>query len=125
MFDGLVLEGSAGFETEPQIVGAMAFVGSAIHLGRWSLEGTLGAGIELSKRQDTLSVSSNAGTGGVVSSTETEVVFHPGLFAAVGLGVSHPVFESVDLVLALDAHLSTIDANDGYLATMLGLRDAA
>ena len=116
LFDGLALEGSTGFQTEPVIFGAMGFVGSALHLGRWSLEGSLGAGIEVSKRLDVLLMTTSNGTYGYVTSVTTHNLLRPGLFAAVGLGVSHAVFESFDLVLALDAHLSSIDESDGYLA---------
>lgn len=121
-FDGLTLEGSTGFELEPVIVGASGLVGSALHLGRWSLEGSLGAGIEVSKRLDVSLLSTRNENGGFSTSVTTQNLFRAGLFAAVDFGVSHPIFESFDLLLALDAHLSTIDENDGYLAAMLGLR---
>jgi hypothetical protein len=59
---------------------------------------------------------------GFTSSTSQESAVRPGLYAAGTVAVSHPVFESVDAVLSLNAHVSIIDQYDGYLAAMLGLR---
>ncbi len=49
-FTGLTLEGSGGNYYQPDVIGAMALVGSGLRLGRWVLEGSLGAGIDLGRR---------------------------------------------------------------------------
>jgi hypothetical protein len=118
LFTGLALEGSAGDGSQSEIIGAMGLVGSAIRLGGWSLEGSLGVGLDLSERPGPVEI---------VASGNTTTVFQdsplrPSQFAAGSLAVSHAIVDSVDLALSLDAHVSTTDEFDGYLATMIGLR---
>jgi hypothetical protein len=116
-FTGLALEGSSG-GIESEVLGAMAFAGSALQLGGFSLKGYVGAGIDAVEGfQETVSFSSSSGA---MSTSTTGLA--PGLYAAGNVAVSHPIFESIDLVLSLDAHLSVTDENDGYIASMLGLR---
>ena len=124
LFTGFALEGSTGEGFgQQEIFGGMAFAGSALHFGRWSLEGSLGVGIDLDERPVPTNPVVTFGSGGEVSTTYPhDTLLRPSLFAAGGLAVSHPVFESIDLCLAIDAHVSTTDRYDGYLASMIGLR---
>ena len=123
LFTGFALEGSTGEGfNQDEIFGGMAFAGSALHLGRWNLEGSLGLGIDLSERTRTVGAINTFMSGSEVTTVVQDTSLRPSLFAAGGLALSHPVFESVDLFLALDAHVSTTDEYDGYLASMIGLR---
>ena len=123
LFTGFALEGSTGEGfAQDEIFGGMAFAGSALHLGRWNLEGSLGLGIDLGERTQTVGAINTFMSGSEVTTVVQDTSLRPSLFAAGGLAVSHPVFESVDLFLALDAHVSTTDEYDGYLASMIGLR---
>ncbi len=122
LFTGFALEGSTGGGDQDEIFGGMAFAGSALHLGRWNLEGSLGLGIDLGERTRTVGTINTFMSGSEVTTVVQDTSLRPSLFAAGGLAVSHPIFESVDLFLALDAHVSTTDEYDGYLASMIGLR---
>jgi hypothetical protein len=124
-FTGLTLEGSGGnYYPQPDFIGAMALVGSGLRLGRWVLEGSLGAGIDLV--QDSPAVLITTANGGV-STTYSETPSQTpesraGLYAGGSVSVAHPVFGSMDAVLSLDVHLSVTSEYDGYIASMLGLR---
>ena len=124
LFTGLALDGSTGDSDAPEIVGAAALAGSVLQWGRWSLQASLGAGVDLEERMGTFLTASHSSQYGFTSSITNESSVRPGLFAAGALALSHPVFASLDMVLSVDAHLSIIDENDGYLAAMLGIRYA-
>ncbi|HVY37273.1 MAG TPA: hypothetical protein VHM31_05040 [Polyangia bacterium] len=130
LFTGLALEG-AGNGSEPQvypglseILGAMALVGSAWQLARWSLEADLGAGIDLAERGEsvyanTISTSPN---GERLYTTSYGSVLRPGLFASASFAAAHPVGDVLDAVATLDVHQSLVDEYDGYFALTLGIR---
>ncbi|HVV50102.1 MAG TPA: hypothetical protein VHO06_10620 [Polyangia bacterium] len=115
LFSGIALEGSANDEAE--IIGATGFVGSTLSLGHFRLEANVGAGIDLGER---LHVVNEDLDGEPVTNQYTTL--RPGLYAAGSLAVAHPVFDSLDAALSLDAHASVVDEYDGYLAVMIGLR---
>jgi len=53
---------------------------------------------------------------------QLDPVLRPALFADAGVAVEHPLWQSVDAVVRLGAHLSTISTDDWFLTTSLGLR---
>jgi hypothetical protein len=126
LFTGLVLEGAAASDSPGlgtgDSLGAGGVVGSSLQLGRWSLEASFGAGVDLHQQTVEVVVTMMSSTNGFTSSSSQESAMRAGLCAGGTVAVSHPVFESVDAVLSLNAHVSIIDEYDGYLAAMLGLR---
>jgi hypothetical protein len=120
LFTGLALEGSSiNYNSiDFEIIGAAGFVGSARQLGRWSMETTLGAGIDLGE-QAIQTGTYSAGTG---FTSAISGAIRPSLYATARLTAAHPLFESVAVLLSIDAHVSVIDEFDNYLASMLGLR---
>jgi hypothetical protein len=120
-FTGAALEGTAG-DFAPQLVGATAFVGSSYQLGRWGFELMAGAGLELAEFYTsigTLTVSS--ATQPVVTATVGDVL-RPALFADGSIGFAHPIWDSLDFVLRLGAHVSTVSYENWFLSSTIGLR---
>jgi hypothetical protein len=118
---GAALSGTNG-DFAPEGIGILAFIGSASRRGRWSFEATIGAGLELGE-ESVLSVTSTHSNynGFQTVATQADAV-RPGLLADAGVAVAHPLWQSVDAVVRLGAHLSTISVADGFLTTTLGLR---
>ena len=112
-FSGLALEGGAVQYTE-NLFGALAFAGYGLQLHRWRFEGNLGAGVDVGNQHRILQLSNDS----YVSNDSLRA----GLFAAGSIAAAHPVFETIELVLSLDAHVSVISQYDNYLASMLGVR---
>ncbi len=127
LFTGLVVEGATAsdnldYGNGTEILGAAGLVGSTLQFGRWSLEASFGAGVDLDQQMTAVFTITMSSTNGNTTSLSQASETRPGLFAAGTVAVSHPVFESVDAVLSLNAHVSIIDEYDGYLAALLGLR---
>ncbi len=122
-FQGAALEGTAGSGFAPQLIGTSAFVGSSRRHGRWSLESTIGVGLELSNACCGASVVTSMQTtaNGFASTVTTGDTLRPALFADGAVALAHPIAESLDAVLRIGAHLST-DVSDWFLSATLGLR---
>jgi hypothetical protein len=122
-FWGAAAEGTAGSEFSPQLIGASAFVGAAKRLGRWTLESTAGAGLELSDISGgTVVTATHSSTNGFVSSIVTDHSLRPALSIDGALAAAHPLWSSLDAVVRVGVHLSTADLSAWYLASSLGLR---
>ena len=118
---GAALSGTNG-DFAPEGIGMLVFMGSASRRGRWSFEATIGAGLELGEESVLSLTATHSSTNGVVSTATQTDALRPGLVADAGVAVAHPLWQSVDAVVRLGAHLSTISVADGFLTTTLGLR---
>jgi hypothetical protein len=117
---GAALSGTNG-DFAPEAIGLLVFLGSACRRGRWSFETTVGAGVELG--EESVAVFSVYPTAnGQSVAMQLDPVLRPALFADAGVAVEHPLWQSVDAVVRLGAHLSTISTDDWFLTTSLGLR---
>ena len=123
--DGLLLgaavEGTTGGYA-PQVLGANAFVGSAKHLGRWSFEPTIGAGLELANAREATFASTYSSASGFMSVETVTDGIRPALYAEGAIALAHPVSDSLDAVLRLGAHATAIGIYDWFLSATLGLR---
>jgi hypothetical protein len=117
---GAALSGTNG-DFAPEEIGLFVFVGSASRRGRWTFETTVGAGVGLGEEAVlTATVTSVNGSQNVALTQQNQL--RPGLLADAGVAVAHPLWQSVDAVVRLGAHLSTISIDDFFLATTIGLR---
>jgi hypothetical protein len=124
-FWGAAVEGTEGSQFAPQFVGASAFVGSSKRLGRWTLESSAGAGLELSSSLETTVTSNHSSMNGFVSTITTDYgngTGRPGLSADGAIAAVHPIWDALDVVCRLGAHLSTVNFSDWYLSGTIGLR---
>jgi hypothetical protein len=121
---GVAAEGTEGNQFAPQLVGASAFVGSSRRHGRWTLESTAGAGIELASSSETTVTANQSSTDGFTASvtTSTGSSFRPALSADVAIAAAHPVWDALDVVFRVGAHLSSVELSDWYLSGTIGLR---
>jgi hypothetical protein len=120
-FAGVALEGTAG-DLSPELVGASAFVGSSRHLGRWSFELTAGAGLELAEVFTSTLTAMESSTNGFTSYVTSSNALRPSLFADGSVGLAHPVSDSLDVLLRLGAHLTTVTYANWFLSSTIGLR---
>ena len=118
------MEGTEGCQFAPQLVGASAFVGSSKQHGRWTLEATAGAGIELASAAETTVTSNHSSMNGFTStiSTSSGNSVRPALSADGAIAAAHPIWDALDVVFRLGAHFSTVDFSDWYLSSSIGLR---
>ncbi len=117
---GAALSGTNG-DFAPEEIGLLVFVGSASRRGRWSFETTVGAGVELGEESVlSTTLTSDNGSQQVALTQQNQV--RPALLADAGVAVAHSLWRSVDAVVRLGAHLSTISLDDFFLATTIGLR---
>jgi len=118
---GAALSGTNG-DFAPEGIGMLVFVGSASRRGRWSFEATAGAGVELGVVPVTSVTATHSSANGFESTATQADAVRPGLLADAGVAVAHPLWRSVDAIVRLGAHLSTISLDDSFLTTTLGLR---
>lgn len=118
---GAALSGTNG-DFAPEGIGMLVFVGSASRHGRWTFEATAGGGLELGEETVLSMTATHSSTNGFESTATQADAVRPGLLADAGVAVSHPLWQSVDAVVRLGAHLSTISLDDWFLTTTLGLR---
>jgi hypothetical protein len=118
---GAALSGTNG-DFAPEAVGMLVFVGSASRRGRWSFEATVGAGLELGAEAVTSVTATHSSANGFATTATQGDLIRPGLLADAGVAVAHPLWQSLDAIVRLGAHLSTISLDDWFLATTLGLR---
>ncbi len=97
-------------------------MGSSRHLGRWSFEVAGGAGIEFAEVPTATVSSTESSDSGVATTTTVGDAARPGLFADGSLGFAHPVADSLDIVVRLGAHLTSIAYDNWFLSGTLGLR---
>ena len=121
-FEGAALEGTAGGQFSPQLIGASAFIGSSRQHGKWSLESTFGAGLELSNSPELMTTSTTSSTTGFSSSTTVGPRILPALSADGAVAVAHPLSDSLDAILRQGVHISSDDVSTWFLSTTLGLR---
>jgi hypothetical protein len=121
VFQGAALEGTNG-DLAPQLVGATAFLGSAKHLGRWEVEGTLGIGLEAAQTFVAELTATHSSLDGFMSSITTSNQVRPGLYSDAAIGASHPVSDALDLFLRVGLHATTVDLADWFVSAALGLR---
>jgi hypothetical protein len=121
LFVGAALEGTAG-DNAPQVLGVMAFVGTAKHLGRWSFEPIIGAGLELASTEEFSTTSTESSSDGVTNSTTVGSAIRPALYADGAVAVAHPVSDSLDAIFRLGLHTTTAQFDDWFLSATLGLR---
>jgi hypothetical protein len=121
-FWGAAVEGTEGFRFSPQLVGASIFIGSAKQHGRWTLESSAGAGIELSSSSETTTTATESSMYGFTSMITTSSSARPGLSADGAIAAAHPIWDALDVVCRFGAHLSTVDFSDWYLSGTIGLR---
>ncbi|HVT07781.1 MAG TPA: hypothetical protein VHO67_09990 [Polyangia bacterium] len=128
MFSALGLEGAAGgdpFQIAAainEVVGAKAVIGWVRQFGRWSVDYNLGAGIDLTEQRQVSYTINPALPASMEVTTNYESVLRPGLFAAAGAAVTHPLSDVLDAVLTFDVHQSLLDWHDGFYGLTLGLR---
>jgi hypothetical protein len=115
------LSGTSG-DFAPQLIGLSAFVGSTKRLGLWQFEASAGAGLDLGEKLMTTTVSTHSSAYGFQTMSTEQEQIELGLLAEAGVAVVHPLSQSVDAVLRLGAHLSTIALEDWFVTTTLGLR---
>ncbi len=120
-FIGAALGGTAG-DWAPQLLGATAFVGSARHLGHWSFEPTIGAGLELAEVMETNSVTTESSTTGVTNSSTTSNSIRPALCFDGTIAMAHPVSDSLDAFFRLALHGTTAGLDNWFFSATLGLR---
>jgi hypothetical protein len=118
---GAALSGTNG-DFAPEGIGMLAFVGSASRRGRWSFEASFGAGVDLALEPVTSVTATHSSANGFATTATQADAIRPGLLADAGVAVAHPLWQSVDAVVRLGAHLSTIFVDDWFLTTTLGLR---
>jgi hypothetical protein len=118
---GAALSGTNG-NFAPEAVGMLVFVGSASRRGRWSFEATVGAGLELGTEAVTSVTATHSSANGFETTATQADAIRPGLLADAGVAVAHPLWQSLDAIVRLGAHLSTISLDDWFLTTTLGLR---
>ena len=125
LFTGAALEGTVG-SYAPQAVGAMAFVGTAKRHAHWRFEANIGVGIEVTEEpvSYTMLTATHDSTNGFASTitTTSGTDLRPSVYGGGAVAVSHPLTESLDAVLRLGAHLSTVSFDDWFLSATLGLR---
>jgi hypothetical protein len=125
-FTGAALSGTASAGSgsfAPQLIGGTAFLGSSHHVGRWTFELTGGVGLELARVSNTVLTSMYSSTNGFTSTqTTSSNNATPGLFADGTAALTHPVSDSLDVVLRLGAHLTTVTYGNWFLSTTIGLR---
>jgi hypothetical protein len=114
--------GSSGGDFAPQLIGALAYVGSSRHLGRWTFEVTGGAGLELATVFRTVYTVTLSSSGGATADSTSSDAVTPALFADGTAALAHPVSETLDIVLRLGAHLTTVTYENWFLSSTIGLR---
>jgi hypothetical protein len=121
-FVGAALGGTAG-DWAPQLLGVTAFVGSARHLGHWSFEPTIGAGLELAEVSGGNTVLTQSSNDTTFTTTETTSnALRPALCADATIAIGHPVSDSLDAFVRLGLHATTIGLDNWFLSATLGLR---
>jgi hypothetical protein len=121
LFTGAALSGTAG-DYAPQLLGASAFAGFTRRLGRWSFEFAGGAGLELAEVPVTTVTLMQSITADIVTAVTTNNATRPALCADGSIGVAHPISDSLDIVVRLGAHLTTVAYDNWFLSGTLGLR---
>ncbi len=121
---GVSAEGITGYYN-PEEVGAAGFCGWSRRRGKWDVEATLGLGLDVGLRQFTpqeemTSATESSSTG---STTTTFVTGRLGgaVYGMAAAAVSRPVGESANLFIRVGAHVSTVEPNDMFVWTALGI----
>ena len=121
-FQGAAVEGTAGNDFSPQLIGSSVFVGSSRGHGKWTFESTVGAGLELSYVFTSTVGATVSSTQGLTSSVTTSQSLRPALYADAAIALAHPISESLDAVLRVGGHMSTDALSNWFLSITLGLR---
>ncbi len=118
---GVMLEGTydRGGGAGPQLLGLDAFIGKDWHHRHWSLEATIGVGVE-------------AAGAGVAAAQELQsysyttyinrLSYQLGLYAQGTLAAAVPVSNTVDILLRLGVHLTAAHDEDWFAASTIGFR---
>jgi hypothetical protein len=120
-FTGATLEGTAGGFT-PQLVGALALVGTVKHLGGWGFEPTVGLGLELVEVQEADVTVTSTGGGAAQFMSSVSSALRPALYSDAAVAVSHPISDSLDGFLRFGLHANTVDLEYWFFSLSLGLR---
>ena len=120
-FFGASLEGTAG-DFAPQLIGATVFAGSAKHLGRWSFEPTVGAGLELAEVMEVSSSLTQSSTSDLTTTITESNAVRPALCADGAIAVEHPVSDSFDATFRLGLHTTTAQFDNWFFSATFGLR---
>jgi hypothetical protein len=121
---GVSLEGTYDHEAGgagQQLLGADAFIGNDWRHRHWTLEATIGAGVEAAQvsQQDVVAYSnSNYNVSGFV--------YHPsyqlGFYAQGALAAAVPLSSAVEVLIRLGVHLTGAHDEDWFAASTIGLR---
>ncbi len=117
---GVTLEGTydhAGGGAGQQLLGVDAFIGNDWHHRHWSLEATIGAGVEAAQ----IYYEDNYG-GASSATTLFWGLREPGLYAQGTLAAAVPVSNDVDILLRLGVHVTAAHDEDWFAASTIGLR---
>jgi hypothetical protein len=112
---GVTLEGTydhAGGGAGQQLLGVDAFIGNDWHHRHWSLEATIGAGVEAAQ----IYYEDNYGA------FSYHVSYELGLYAQGTLAAAVPVSNDVDILLRLGVHVTAAHDEDWFAASTIGLR---
>ena len=118
---GVSLEGTYDHEAGgagQQLLGADAFIGSDWRHRHWTLEATIGAGVEAAQisQQDVVVYSNNV----------SGFVYHPsyqlGFYAQGTLAAAVPLSSAVEVLIRLGVHLTGAHDEDWFAVSMIGLR---
>ena len=119
---GVTLEGTydnASGGAGQQLLGLDAFVGHDWHHRHWSLEATIGAGVEAAGAGvDTAQVSQLYGR----PIFSGNLAYQLGLYAQGTLAAAVPVTDSVDILVRLGVHLTASHDENWFAASTIGLR---
>jgi hypothetical protein len=104
------------------LFGAAAFWGRRWRSGRWFLEATAGAGLELGKtRGEEMTVVDSSQTGTFSTLTVT-MQTRPAVYGRTGLSLGLRCSDSVDVLARLGAHVTTLGLSHSFGAPTIGLR---
>jgi hypothetical protein len=119
---GVSLEGTYDHEAGgagQQLLGANAFIGSDWRYRHWTLEATIGAGLEAAQilQQDVVTYFNYNVSG---------FVYHPsyqlGFYAQGTLAAAVPLSNAVEVLIKLGVHLTGAHDEDWFAASTIGLR---
>ena len=123
---GVTIEGTydrgGGGGAGPQLLGLDAFIGKDWQHRHWSLEATIGAGLEAAGAGVEAAQESQT-YGSTTTFTYTyRLAYQLGLYTQGTLAAAVPVSNAVDILVRLGVHLSAAHDEDWFAASTIGLR---
>jgi hypothetical protein len=109
-------------EYDTPLAGLAGFVGDGWQRGKWRLEGTAGAGLELTTRLVISAGQTCDSRTGCYSSLDRSTELRPRLYGRGNLTLAWRGLRSVDIMLRLALHVETDDQAYSYGTALLGLR---